>query len=200
MEPSTYQKILIAAKKVFFQKGYHGTRTRDIAAEAQVNLAMLNYHFKSKEQLFELIMMEALNSFVTIIKDILNDPDTDFETKLTSIITEYINKFSKEPQLPPFVIAQLSKSPDHLFKVLRQSNSFAESVFLQQYQQGVANGMYRPVNMVHLLMNIGGFFVFPFLISPALKGMAALPNEAINGIMEERKILIFNWIKQMIIK
>jgi AcrR family transcriptional regulator len=200
IELSTQDKILKAAKAVFFQKGYDGTRTRDIAQEADVNLAMLNYHFKSKELLFELVMMDALKNFISIIKEVLNNPKTDFETKLEIIVNNYIDKFQEEPQLPFFVISQLHKSPETLAKITTNSNEVANSVFLKQYQQGIREGKYTSLNFVHLLMNMGGLIIFPFLISPALQKISNLSTSQMNELMEERKILIFNWLKQVLVK
>lgn len=197
---STQDKILKAAKTVFFQKGYDGTRTRDIATEANVNLAMLNYHFKSKEQLFELVMMDALKNFISVIREVLNDPNTDFETKLELIISKYIDKFREEPQLPFFVISQLKRNPESFSKITEHSEDVSNSVFLKQYQDGLINGKYAPVNILHLLMNIGGLIVFPFLISPALQKIANFSTIQMNELMEERKQLTFNWIKLMISK
>ncbi len=45
--------ILNNALKLFCQKGFDGTSVRDIASEADVNLAMINYYFGSKEKLFQ---------------------------------------------------------------------------------------------------------------------------------------------------
>ena len=44
---STEEKIKEAARKVFTQKGFAATRTRDIAEEAGLNLALLNYYFRA---------------------------------------------------------------------------------------------------------------------------------------------------------
>jgi AcrR family transcriptional regulator len=44
--------ILAAAEKVFAQDGYHGTTMRRIAAEADVKLSLVVYHFTSKLELF----------------------------------------------------------------------------------------------------------------------------------------------------
>ena len=38
-------KIKNAAKKLFLEKGFKGTTTREIAMEAGVNFSLLNYHF-----------------------------------------------------------------------------------------------------------------------------------------------------------
>ena len=48
---STRERILKVASKLFGGRGYGSTSVRDIAQEAQVNIASLNYHFKSKQDL-----------------------------------------------------------------------------------------------------------------------------------------------------
>src|SRR5713101_3961244 len=47
----TKTKILDTAEKLFGENGFEATSLRDITAEAQVNLAAVNYHFQTKESL-----------------------------------------------------------------------------------------------------------------------------------------------------
>lgn len=49
---ATREKILDAAERLFAEHGFAGTSHREITAEAGVNLAAVNYHFGSKEELF----------------------------------------------------------------------------------------------------------------------------------------------------
>ena len=49
---STEAKIKEAAKRVFTNKGFSGCSSREIANEAGMNVALVNYYFTSKEQLF----------------------------------------------------------------------------------------------------------------------------------------------------
>ena len=51
-------KILIAARKIFAEKGYDGARVDEIAREAGINKAMLYYYFKSKDN----ILKEVVNN------------------------------------------------------------------------------------------------------------------------------------------
>lgn len=56
----TRQKILDAAERLFGEQGYGATSLRHIIAEAGVNLAAIHYHFGSKEELLnQLIMRKA---------------------------------------------------------------------------------------------------------------------------------------------
>jgi len=47
------ERILIAAESLFAQKGVEKTSTREITAQAAVNVASVNYYFRSKEALAE---------------------------------------------------------------------------------------------------------------------------------------------------
>ncbi len=58
LDKSTEEKIKIAAERLFMENGFSGTRTRDIAEAADINLALLNYYYRSKENLFNIIIME----------------------------------------------------------------------------------------------------------------------------------------------
>ncbi len=56
----TKLKILDTAERMFGEQGYDATSLRQIIAEAGVNLAAIHYHFGSKEQLLdELILRKA---------------------------------------------------------------------------------------------------------------------------------------------
>lgn len=48
----TMQALLTAAQKLFAEKGFRGTSIRDIVTEAGSNVAAVNYHFGSKENLY----------------------------------------------------------------------------------------------------------------------------------------------------
>ncbi len=53
--PSTKEKILDAAERLFAENGFEATSLRDITREAGVNLAAVNYHFHSKDDLIRTI-------------------------------------------------------------------------------------------------------------------------------------------------
>lgn len=48
----TATRILDAAERLFAERGYEGASLRRVTDEAEVNLALVNYHFGSKEELF----------------------------------------------------------------------------------------------------------------------------------------------------
>lgn len=56
----TKQEILNAAETLFARSGYHASSMRAITENAGVNLALVNYHFGSKEALLEAVISRRL--------------------------------------------------------------------------------------------------------------------------------------------
>ena len=59
----TRTKILRAAARLFAQKGFSGTSVRDIVSAAGENVAAINYHFGSKQKLYQATLEYLLDSF-----------------------------------------------------------------------------------------------------------------------------------------
>lgn len=61
---ATRKKILDAAEQRFAERGFHGVSIRQIAREAGVDVALVNYHFGPKHELFQAVFLrraEMLN-------------------------------------------------------------------------------------------------------------------------------------------
>ena len=58
---ATKERILDAAESLFMEHGYEATSLRAITAAAAVNLAAVNYHFGSKEELFQSVLTRRLD-------------------------------------------------------------------------------------------------------------------------------------------
>src|SRR4029453_10479795 len=58
---ATKARILDAAEALFMEHGFEATSLRSITAAASVNLAAVNYHFGSKEELFQAVLTRRLD-------------------------------------------------------------------------------------------------------------------------------------------
>ena len=58
---TTKARILDAAEALFMEHGFEATSLRAITAAAGVNLAAVNYHFGSKEELFQAVLTRRLD-------------------------------------------------------------------------------------------------------------------------------------------
>lgn len=198
LQTNTQEKIKNAARIVFHKKGYAATRTRDIAEEAGMNLALLNYYFRSKEKLFNIIMLETFEKFIQGISSLLNDEKTTLEEKVELIVESYINLIIKEPDIPIFVVSEIRNNADMLLEKIPFKDLYFNSSFFQQYQKAVAEKKVDDVNPLQFFLNLLGLIVFPFIVKPMLQRLSNLDDEQFNRIMQERKKLIPVWIKSIV--
>ena len=126
---STEDKIKAAARKLFTQQGFSAVKTRDIANEAGINLALLNYYFRSKEKLFEIVMLENLGHFFQGVAIIVNDEKTSFRQKIEILVDFYITRLIANPDVPLFVLNEARNNP----KKLPLQFNLMDSYFIKQY-------------------------------------------------------------------
>ncbi|PRD53718.1 TetR/AcrR family transcriptional regulator [Sphingobacterium gobiense] len=189
LDTSTEEKIIQAASKVFTQKGYVGTRTRDIAEEAGINLALLNYYFRSKEKLFQLIMAEKLQLLFSVILPIVNNDDLTLEEKMEALVENYIVLLVDNPDLPLFVLGEIKANPEGFKDRLQVRKLLQHSSFIRQLRER------RPdLEPVQFIVSLLGMTIFPFIA----KQILFADDKIFKKQMEERKILIAKWAKMML--
>lgn len=194
-DSTTEEKIKKAAHKVFTEKGYAAARTRDIAEVAGINLALLNYYFRSKEKLFDIIMLENLKQFFNGLKTVLNDESSSLETKIETIVSNYIDLLIQQPNLPLFILTEIRTNPKKLVANMGVKELLQKSHFMKQFAAAARQNKAMPLHPLHLIMNLMGMIVFPFVGSPILQSIGDLNPREFNALMLERKKLIPFWIK-----
>lgn len=190
---STEEKFKEAARIVFTKKGYAATRTRDIAQQAGLNLALLNYYFRSKEKLFEIVMLEKVQQLFESIEPGFNDPTTSLEEKFSIIASQYIDMLIKNPDLPIFVLSEIRNNPKQLAKKFQLKTMIGSSYFVKQLSKKKKN-----IDPVQLFLSFMGMLVFPFIIKPVLESAEALNDNDFKKLMQQRKRLIADWMKNII--
>jgi len=86
------EQIINAAIDLFAQKGFEGTSIRDLAAKADVNVAMVNYYFGSKEKLFEALVEMKAGSSRGVLEGVLHDTKASSWEKMERVIDSYITR------------------------------------------------------------------------------------------------------------
>lgn len=197
-ELDTEQKIKEAARKIFHAKGFEATRTRDIAAEAGINLALLNYYFRSKKKLYDLIVLETMNQFFGAVFMIMNKAETNLQQKLFDVVETYIDQLTAHPDIPIFVMSEVRGNPEGFNQSLNIAKRFKESIFFKQFQEEKAKGKIPNINPLHLLMNLSSLVVFPFVAQPMITTFGNISAENYNEIIHQRKRLIPMWVEAML--
>ncbi len=93
-KPDTKSRILDVAEKLFGLNGFEATSLRDITAEAQVNLAAVNYHFQSKESLVDAVIARRIEPVNQRRLQMLEaaGPDPSIEQILTAFLEPVLDQ------------------------------------------------------------------------------------------------------------
>ncbi len=187
LELSTEQKILEAAKKVFLLRGLDGARTQDIANEAGINKAMLHYYFGDKERLFETVFDSLGEKIIPDLTAIV-EQDLPIVVILDRIIHCYIDFVAENPQVPLFLISELTKDPERMKNLLNHTQNFSKMQnFGIKLTQEMQAGTIKQVNPMHLIINIIALSIFPFLAQPMIQSVMKITDEDYAFFLSQRK-------------
>ncbi len=83
---STKEKMLKAAVQLFQTQGYDRTSVRDIAAAANVNVALISYYFGGKKGLYEKLITEFLEGYLQVMSAVMRTSYASEKERLLSLI------------------------------------------------------------------------------------------------------------------
>ena len=188
LNTQTEQKILEAAEKVFYRKGKAGTSMQDIADEAEITRTSLNYYFRSKDKLFESVFRNAMGKFVPNIAAMLN-ADTSFKEYIPNMIRIIIDTMIENPQIPGFVLQELSSNPTRMPQVMMDLGINPE-VALKKFEKD-EHLKHLPIDPRQLIINVLSLCIFPFAARPVVQSIMYDGNEEeFIAAMQQRKIII----------
>ena len=119
LQTDTEEKIIASAEKLFYQRGKAGCSMQDIADDAGINRTLLNYYFRSKDQLFEAVFRKALGYFVPNLAAMLRS-DVGLKEYVPLMIETVIDTMLAHPQIPIFVLQELSSNPARMPQIIRE--------------------------------------------------------------------------------
>jgi len=125
-QPNRKQAILLAAEKLFAQRGYHAVSVRDIAQEAEVQVALVGYYFGLKHELFYAIFEhwnQTSEERLAALRAVSHDPaDPQSLTRVIEAFTGPVVKMraSSEGEYYALLVArELRQESEESDRVLR---------------------------------------------------------------------------------
>src|SRR5690606_3566393 len=184
------EKILEAAGKLFSQKGYAGTKTRDIAEEAGLNLASLNYYFRSKENLFKIVMRDKTMKLFGGFFKVAVDEELSLEEKIEKMVENHAVLLLDNPYLPIFVMSEIRSNPKLFVNNFDLKEIFEDSSIIKQLREKSPG-----IDPIHLMLNILALTIMPFITRPILISAAVKTAGDFDQLIEDRKKLIPKWME-----
>jgi AcrR family transcriptional regulator len=136
-KPDTTSKILDVSERLFVEHGFEGTSLRMITQQAGVNLAAVNYHFGSKDALFEAVFIRRLAPLIAACLAELDALEARDEPDVEGLVMSFIRPclmLSKDPSRGGAMFVRLlSRTLVENHRVLRETLSQQYSVFVERY-------------------------------------------------------------------
>lgn len=87
---STKERILGAAEELFAQQGFSGTSLRQVTSRAEVNIAAVNYHFGSKENLVNEVFRRRMDDMSAQRLEMLRKAREEAPDSLEAILAAFV--------------------------------------------------------------------------------------------------------------
>lgn len=194
-EITTEQKIIRAARTVFTKKGFASTRTRDIAEEAGINLALLNYYYGSKQNLFRLVMAEKIETLFGLIVPILSDSSISLQKKIVHMVEKYTELLLENQDLPIFVLNEIKNNSQPFASIVNNIRQSATEIVQKQIEESKIN-----ISADDLVVNVLSMVIFPFVSRPLLFENTPEGEQQFREFIENRRKEIPFWIEKTIAK
>lgn len=180
-------EILVAAEKVFAEKGYVSVSMEDIAQSAEFAVGTLYKFFRSKEELYsEIIMRKSFLYAPRIDKSLSSDPSP--LKCIQNYFFERLNLFWEDPQFfrlffHQTMITILDERAGFKPELIQAYLGFLEKM-KKVFEDGIANKIFRAMQPITLVLLLEG------MLRPYLAHMIRI-NKKVRDKEEESEIWNF---------
>ena len=187
----TEAHIKDTAKKLFFAKGRLGAKTQEIADEAGVNRAMLHYYFRTRENLFDTVLEEAIDEAYQEMFRIVSS-DLAFEEKIEEAVSHIIDHKVKYPYMESFIISEIIKKPESVASIDRdyKKKNELKKKFMKEIQQYIHEHKIPHMKPEHFMINMMSLCSYPSVAKPFLKHIFQYNEEQYKKFIQERKQVV----------
>ncbi|KPE50790.1 TetR/AcrR family transcriptional regulator [Chryseobacterium indologenes] len=185
----TQELIKETAKNLFFVKGKFGATTQEIADEAGVNRTLINYYFRSRDNLIQIIFDEAQKVEQEKSK-IIQTSDLPFKEKMSKFIESSLSTSLQYPYLETYIVSQINKGNCHQREI---EEDILETLY-KDIEKEMELGNIEKMAPVQFILNMVSLLVFPSAIRPLFMENLMINDEEYDKIISERKEIIINML------
>lgn len=182
-DDSTEKKILQAAREVFVESGLAGARMQAIADRAGVNKALLHYYFRSKEKLYQAALKEYFELFWKYLEKefVPGQEIATIELFVQTVVRAHITIMRTNPLFPKMIIREIADGGENFSALIGSLHKKYGSLpihFFNLINLEIKNGKLRPIEPIHVLLNILGMCVITFLARPIIGSISKILNKS----------------------
>ena len=177
------QELVNAALVEFAAKGFDGASTRVIAERVDAHQPQINYHFSSKEALWEAAVDHLFSLLDDAFADLTPPDEIDDPVRLGELVAEMLRRFvrfaAEHPELNRIIVQEATQDSDRLHNLVeRHVRPWYEGTVAAWSRLRDA-GIAAPIEPANVHWVIVGFASIPFVNAPEVRLLAGVePTKA----------------------
>lgn len=185
----TQELIKQTAKNLFFVQGKFDATTQEIADEAGVNRTLINYYFRSRDNLIQIIFDEA-HRVEKEKSELIMNSDLPFKEKIANFIDGSLQTSLQYPYLETYIVSQINKGSCHKRDVEEDELKKLYADIEKEMELGNIEKM-APVQFV---LNMISLLVFPSAVRPLFLENVMIDDKEFDALIADRKDIILNML------
>ena len=184
----TEQLIKETAKRIFFGEGRFNATTQEIADAAGVNRTLINYYFRSRDNLFDIVFDDAHKQEHERTEAIVfsNKP---FREKISESMDLQFEQSKEYPYLEIYMVTQMNQG--NCYKDKEHMNLLLDKFYLEVALE-MERGNIHKMRPEQFILNFVSLMSFPVSMRPLLQEIMGFTKESYDILLEERKDVIMN--------
>jgi TetR/AcrR family transcriptional regulator len=176
---ATRERILEAALDLFSELSFDGARTRDIAARAGVTQPLLNYHFRSKDELWRSAVDRLFETLNRVLSDRVEGlRGVDELTVARLMVREFVMFSAAHPQLHRIITQECKTDGPRMDwlvdRHVRPLYELTTGLFTGLVERGHVPDIPAP----HLYYILTGAAPTMFVLAPEVRRLAGIDPQA----------------------
>jgi len=156
-------QIIVAARRVFHEKGFTNATIKNIANEAELGFGTLYLYFKNKEELFAALSLRVLHYLNMRITHVINQCNLSKMQQLEALKDVLIDVYNYDP-LVTINMYHLQSSevlknlPEDLLDETKNLVRYSITAIVKIFEEGIDAGLFIKKNPVALADIFGSLF------------------------------------------
>lgn len=188
----TEELIKRTAKNLFFGEGKFNATTQEIADAAGVNRTLINYYFRSRDNLFNQIFEDAMREEEKQ-REVILMSELPFKEKIEKFIDDSIRTGKEYPYLETYIVTRINDGC--FYKEEEDWDRFME-LFYRELEEEISKGNIEKIEPVQFIFNLVSLVSFPLAVRPLFQSTMKISDKEYERIISERKEVIMNMLFQ----
>ncbi len=162
----TRAAILAAARTIFARHGLDGTSVRQVSEAANVNNAMIYYHFKDKEDLYRSVLSDSFSALTALWEDPIFKSAAPVRKKIEKYVESFIRFQQINENLRRIMAMEFAGSGGNITWICEKYFADNYARLTRIFKEGMRNGELKKFEPALAVSSLVGVIIHNFILQP----------------------------------